>query len=282
MLLKRLPRLITQALVDTINHDGIEHAGYLSFLSMLALFPFLVFLVALAGFFGQSEAGAAFVTLMLNYMPNDVTAAISPRLQEIVSGPPPGLLTVSIIGAVWTASSAVEGIRTVLNRAYRVSNPPAYAWRRTLSILQFLLLTIMILIGMFLLVLAPVIWNRVEHWLPVDLHIDPIWTTVRYVVSAFLLLLVVESLYYVLPNIRQRWRTSLPGAALVVTLWMVTAVLMSIYLRDFQQVNFIYGSLAGIIAALLFFYLMNLIFIFGAEFNYQLEKELGHRIEPKE
>jgi membrane protein len=36
-------------------------------------------------------------------------------------------------------------------------------------------------------------------------------------------------------------------------------------------VNFIYGGIAGIIIALLFFYFMAIIFIIGAELNYHLE-----------
>ena len=65
------------------------------------------------------------------------------------------MLTVSILGAIWTSSSALEGYRTVLNRAYRVATPPAYIWRRLLSIAQILILSFVVVMAMIVLVMLP-------------------------------------------------------------------------------------------------------------------------------
>lgn len=276
--------ILYKALENTINHDGIEHAGYLSFLSVLAFFPFLVFVVALAGFIGDMEIGTRFINLLLVTLPQEVEGALKPRIDEIVSGPPQGLMTLAIVGAIWTASSMVEGVRTVLNRAYHVGTPPAYVWRRLLSIAQFLLLTVIITVVMFLLVLAPLLARGAGAYIDISPYISSIWASdmFRYALSALLLFFVVSVIYYVLPNIRQRWRLIWPGAAMTVLLWMVAAMLFSFYLTNFEQVNIIYGSLERFIVALLFFYFMNLIFIYGAEFNYLLEKAMGHIIVQKE
>jgi membrane protein len=72
-----------------------------------------------------------------------------------------------------------------------------------------------------------------------------------------------------------------PGAALVTIMWIGAARLLSVYLSHFQQVNLIYGSLGGFIATLLFFYISNIIFIYGAEFNYLFKMALGEKIEQK-
>lgn len=135
----KLARCFYKALYNTIYHDGFELAGYLAFLGVLALFPFLVFTLALAGFVGEGRAGAEFIHLLTNVLPPDMMKALSPRIAEIMSGPPQGLITVSILGAIWTSSSAVEGYRTVLNRAYHVLTPPSYIFRRLWSIAQILL-----------------------------------------------------------------------------------------------------------------------------------------------
>src|SRR5580704_18068742 len=98
-----------KAVVNTVSHDGIELAGYLAFLGLLAMFPFLVFIFAIVGILGQGAAGAAVITSILQTLPAHITDALRPRIVEIVSGPPQGLLTIAILGAIWTASSAVEG-----------------------------------------------------------------------------------------------------------------------------------------------------------------------------
>ena len=274
-------KIFRRALEDTIiTHDGIEHAGYLSFMGLLSLFPFMVFIVALAGFFGEGSLGRDFILLMRDIMPSDAVAGLLPRIDEIVKGPPRGLLTLSMVAAIWTASSAVEGYRTVLNRAYHVGTPPAYIWRRLWSIGQLLIFTALIMVGMTALFLAPTIMNFSEN---VD-HIQHL--TVHggnfQIYSAFLLLALVSLAYYSLPNIKQTLLAVIPGALMTVTLWILAVKGLQLYLSGFEQMTLIYGSLAGIIAALLFFYIINVIFIFGAEFNYQLLLATGNRVEEKE
>ncbi len=270
-----------QAAKDTIQHDGVEHAGYMAFLSLLALFPFLVFFVALVGFIGASDLGIQFVKLLLANLPKTVALALEPRIKEIISGPPQGLLTLAIVGAIWTASSAVEGLRTILNRVYRVTALPAYIWRRLLSIVQFLILTATIVFAMMMLVLTPIIWDKLSPLLPLTEWLSPLWAYTRYALVGVMLFIGVASLYYILPNLPLKWRYVLPGSALVVVLWMGVGILLSLYLNYFHQANLIYGSLGGIIITLVFFYLVSLIFIYGAEFNYLLEKLL-HPEELKE
>jgi membrane protein len=276
-LVKRLLRCIYKAAYDTVMHDGIEHAGYLAFLGLLALFPFLVFLVAIIGVLGHSDAGTEVLMSILPVFPDHITAAIKPRIVEIVSGPPQGLLTISILGAIWTASSAVEGLRTVLNRAYRVTTPPAYWFRRSMSILQLLLLTFVMIFAMLLLVAVPLYLQNLEGLLRTNFitsYHEEI-SAVAVKASIIVLFVAVSCLYYLLPNTRNRLLDVTPGALVVVMLWMGAAHLFTLYLSNFDQVNLIYGSLGGIIAALVFFYLCNIIFIFGAELNHQLMQLMG-------
>lgn len=260
-----------------IKHDGIEHAGYLAFLGLLALFPFLVFLVAVIGFIGQGESGAAFISSILQTLPEDITFALKPRIIEIISGPPQGLLTVSILGAIWTASSAVEGLRTVLNRAYNVTTPPAYWLRRLLSIAQLMLFTSILIAGMIVVVTMPLIFQYVEKLVGVEISasIERQLHNTIFIIIIMILFMAISYIYYLLPNIKQRFISVAPGAFIVSLLWIGAAYLFTAYLSHFDQVNLIYGSLGGIIAALIFFYICNIIFIFGAELNHQIIKMLG-------
>lgn len=269
---------------NTVNHDGIEHAGYLAFLGLLALFPFLVFMVAVVGFMGQGETGAAFITSLLQNVPQNVTAALQPRIMEIISGPPQGLLTFSILGTIWTASSSVEGLRTILNRAYHVATPPAYWFRRGLSIVQLLFFVFLLIAVMLLMVFLPLVFKSVEGWIGLhfDLRVLANAGILAYLLTITILFLAVSYIYYIIPNIKQRFVSVAPGAFMVVILWVIAAYFFTLYLSHFDQVNLVYGSLGGIIAALVFFYICNVIFIFGAEFNYQIVHTLGLRVEQRE
>lgn len=264
-------RLCFKAGENLVNNDGVEMAGYLTFLALLSLFPFLVLIVATAGFFGQGQAGADFISLLISHMPSQAVSALKPRIDEIISGPPQGLLTVSIMGAIWTSSSAVEGMRQVLNRAYKVANPPTYILRRALSIVQIVLFTLILIVVMLVMVLAPILIEPISKLIGYDLSVNLHFLTRDFIyIGGAMILFAITSVYYVLPNIKHSLIRVLPGAVLVVVLWVAGAALLSYYLNNVHQVNIIYGSLSGFIATLIFFYVLNLIFIYGAEFNHEL------------
>lgn len=282
---KKLSQKIVQAIYlsghSTLDHDGMELAGYLTFLGMLAIFPFLVFLISIAGFMGASGRGAEFVNLLTSYMPPDFIQSLQPRIEEIVSGPPQGLLTLAVIGTLWTSSSAVEGIRLVLNRAYNVQTPPAYIWRRLASIFQLILLSILIIIAMLFMTVIPILWGWLEQKFALVGLISPSLTYLRYLLSFLTFFMAVAISYYILPNVKQRWIMVAPGAICVVVLWMVAAEGFGIYLTAFNQLNVVYGGLAGIIVTMLFFYILAVIYIWGAEFNHQLAQIMRWRLRAK-
>lgn len=263
--------------IGIIKHDAIEHAGYLTYISMLALFPFLVLLAYVAGWLGQGETGTQFVQLILDHLPPEAVDAIRPRLLEITEAPPQGLVTISLFGAVWTASSLVQGWRTSLNNAYHVSTPPAYWFRRLMSVVQLMLFIVVVIIAMMMLVFAPIVIENVEHWLGINLlHEDA--TDIGDLIFSFsggALFVAVSVLYYILPNIRQTLLDVIPGAIVTVGLWIGSASIFSYYLADVWHVSVIYGSLGGVIASLVFFFIVNLFFIIGAELNYQLRMAFG-------
>lgn len=282
--LKNSILMVYRAGDNLVENDGIELAGYLTFLELLSLFPFLVIIVATAGFFGQGEVGAQFITMLLTHAPQDAVVSLKPRIDEIISGPPQALLTIAILGAIWTSSSAVEGFRTVLNRAYQVSEPPHYFFRRMLSILQIILFTIIVMLIMLVLVLAPIFAARIAHeagWkLPED--VLPFLTKDFIVIAVIAMFSAVASLYYWLPNIKQSLLAVVPGAIIVVAGWVGGAALVSFYLDHVSQVNLIYGSLSGFIATMVFFFVMNIVFIYGAEFNHELILLFGKKVVERE
>jgi membrane protein len=269
-----------KAACNTVEHDGVEQAGNLAFLGLLALFPFLVFIASLAGFLAERQAGSQFIKLFLAQMPPEVASALAPRLIEIMSGPPHALLTVSILGAIWTSSSAVHGYRYVLNRAYRVATPHPYIWGRLLSIAQTLVLSFVVVIAMTVLVVLPLAWEKIEP------AFGKLGLGIRHehiVGLSFLAILAgVSSAYYFLPNLKQNARSVAPGAVLVTFLLIESAHLLSLYLARSRQTSLIYGSLGGFIATLIFFYVGNIIFIYGAELNYLLKIAQGEKIEQRQ
>ena len=265
-------KIFRKSVIDTINHDGIEHAGYLAFLSILSFFPSLIFLIAVIGLFGESKIGTDFLHELVSSLPNEMSRGLTPRINEIILGPSDGYLTIAIIGVIWTASSSVEGCRTILNRAYRVAFPPPYILRRLVSIFEFFIIIFVIISGILIFVIVPVILKYFEKQFSIKLAIDYDFFYLRQLAIFSILTISTSVLYFALPNVKQKIWQTIPGSVLAVILWITLVDFFSLYLENFDQMNFVYGSIAGIIISLMFFYLISLVFIFGAEFNYNFHR----------
>lgn len=275
--LLKLPRCLYQAIYDTVEHDGIEHAGYLSFLMMLAIFPFLILFMWVINLVGDGSLGNFLVSAILDSSWARFIDALKPRIVEITSSPPQKLVALAIISAIWTASSIFEGLRTILNRAYRVHTPPTYLIRRLVSFIEFGAVMSLTIAFVFILFLLPTIVEIFESIIPKEILLTlHTFFMGEKDLSYYLLLeygfLLVCMTFYNLPNRKQKFVRVLPGAIFVVISWMIFSILFKYYISDFPQVNLIYGSIAGIIIALLYFYICSIILIIGAELNYNLEK----------
>jgi membrane protein len=279
--IKKLLRVFYDAGYHTVHHDGIEHAGYLAFLAIIAIFPGLIFLLSFASDIGNLQVVTSFITEIEKFLPQSVMEVIKPTINELVSGPPHGIITFAIIGITWSASGAVEGVRTILNRAYGVKNPPHYIFRRTLSILEFIFFIMLIVIAMLLITIIPAIIGLLESVLSKQL-ITPAIEKLKYFISFIFLFIGIALSYYVLPNIKQKFSQIITGAILCASLWLITAFLFTNYIAYYHKLNTIYGSLAGIVITLFFFYILSLVYIFCAEFNYIHQKQKGNKIEEKE
>ena len=273
--LTRLWRIVGRpfwrATLRFLDHEGPALAGYIAFSVLLALFPFVLFLVALSGLLGQNDAVQAFVFSAFDYLPVEVGRELFPVVSNIVLKPPAGgVATFSMLGTLWVASSGVEALRTALDRAYGVHDRRAFWWRR----LQGLGFVVGgaggVFVSMLLVVIGPLAWHALNAIVPIPPEFESIYNAVRYLAGGLGIAVVLWFLYRLLPNARQRWINAVPGALFATAMWLVSATVYSLYLQNVVNYSMTYGSLGGIIGALIFFSFSAMIFIYGAELNYVL------------
>jgi len=246
-------------------------AGHLAFLGMLALFPFIIFLVSLAGTFGQSESGIEALSWLFDSMPTDVASVLRAPIEQMVTTTNKGIMTFSIIGAIWVSSSAIDAARLAIVRAYSTVTRRPYLRRRAEGLLLVIMSASSIILGMTALVFGPVIWNTIIKYSPVNADWAFLWNLVRLSTSFGLIFGALCLAYLVLrPRSLKVAGPVAPGALGAIILWMLVANTFSLYLKYFGNYDVTYGSLAGAIIALVFFYFLSVGFILGAEINVEL------------
>lgn len=250
------------------NH-ALAAAGNMAFLTMLTLFPFIIFLVALSGFLGQTERGVAAITFLFSVLPPEVTHVIDGPINGIVENTGPRILTGSILFAIWTAAFGVESARDILIRAFGRQHAHAIWIRRLESLAIVIFGAIAVLIAMSIQVLGPPLLEATGALFPdfITSGVEVLWDYLRLLVSPAVLLLGLYAVYLSLTPRRVERAYRLPGTLLCLAVLLLTAKGLSIYLVYVDTYDMTYGSLAGVVIAQLFCFLVSIGFVMGAELN---------------
>lgn len=245
-------------------------AGFMAFSALLAIFPFLLCLAAIVSFIGTDEHVTVALNFLFENVPAKVAETLEPVVREVLSGRKAGFLTFGALVALWAASNGVEALRQGLNKAYGVTNNRPF-WVRRLQNFAVILIgtSILITVGI-LLVLGPLIMKATTQFIDVGLSLKIVWVLARYSFSILLMILMLTALHRWLPNRSQSFAKVIPGVVLTVLLFVIAATAFSFYLSRFANYSVTYGSIAGVVIAMLFFYLTSTIFIFGGYFNRHL------------
>lgn len=246
-------------------NQGSVHSGNIAYSLMLAVMPFLIFATALTGFFvGQAGAQMA-LDVLFRSVPEHVALTIEPVLLEVIGQRRGGVLTLSALAAVWAASNGVEAMRIGLDNAYGVDASRHVALNRLISIGVVLIGFVVFIVLAALIVFAPLVFVLVERWTKIAIPAEA--DVIRYVAGLAVLGFSLWLMHRVLPSRHMGGLRLWPGVLASVVIWSMAATGMSIYLAYSPSYTITYGTLAGVIVTLLFFYLTGIALIFGAEVN---------------
>lgn len=258
-------------LSDAIGHfnrvDGWAMASHVALSVLMALFPFLIFVAALASFLGSEQLAGQAATLLFNTWPREIAEPLAEQVRILLTEPRGDLLTISIGLALYLASNGVEGARVALNRAYRQAEVRPF-WRRRIQSLLFVVLgAIGILTLTLLLVLAPLAWTLAVDQFPMLAGFEKTVLLWRFLIATGLLSIVLIAAHLWLPMDRRKLTEIWPGILFTLVLWVLGASAFSLYLQNFATYVSTYASLASVMIAIVFLYIIAIILILGAELN---------------
>lgn len=269
---KLKPRLTAWEVVKRVAigvyNDGFIHAGNLAYLSIVALFPFFIVAAAVAHLLGQSQDAMLTVTNILRRLPPDVAATLREPIQEVLTVRTGTLLWLGAIVGLWTATSFVETIRDILRRAYGVKYCAPFWEYRLGSILLILGAVLLLMIAFAVSAALTIAHQLIIRWFPLAQDVASTLGLYR-LVPAITLFCTFYGLFYALIPSRYRRQRCLkwPGALFITVWWLGTAELIAPVLSLFGGYTRTYGSMAGVMIALIFFFVVGLGVVIGAELN---------------
>lgn len=257
---------LKDAAVGFGKDDMSTYASALAFQVLMALFPFVIFLIALLGFLQLPEFFSYLREQATLLLPAEASTQLNQVIDELEQ-PQGGLLSFSIIIAIWVASGGVRGLIHALNIAYNVEEGRA-VWKLVLlSLVYTVAFAVILVIALALMILGPQVMGWIAGLVGLEQLFVTIWTWVRWPIIVLLLMVVVAMIYTALPNARQPFRLITAGSTLAVLVWIAASLGFGYYVQNFANYSAIYGSLGAVVILLFYFFLSSAVLLFGAELN---------------
>lgn len=270
-----LRRIAGDALGHFNEDDGWAMASHLAVSAIMALFPFLIFATALASFLGADAFSETAVHIVFDTWPKEVAEPLAREVVNVLSVRRGDILTFGVVLAAFFASNGIEALRLSLNRAYRVRDKRSFLFLRAQSLVFVLIAATGFFAISILLVIAPVVaqfaLSRLE-WLEPYMGTITFW---RYVIAATVLVLALVSVHRWLPAGHRSFKDILPGIVFTLLGWIAGSSGFAAYLARFSSYTNTYAGLASIMVAVIFLYIISVIFILGGELNAAIMRYRG-------
>lgn len=247
--------------------DVLGRAAQLAYYWLFSLFPLMIFLTALLAYVPIPRKLDFWLGALRNVLPLDAYRLVDNTFHEIVSRQRGGLLSFSIILAIWVSSSGMEAIISSINRAYRTTKPRAWWRERLLSISLTLGMTVFVLSALLLIFFGEYIGLRIADLLGLGALFQTFFGIAQWPLTSILVLIGIDLIYYFAPNIKQRWKWFTPGAVFAVVCWLLISFGFRYYVSRFGNYNATYGTLGGVMVLMLWFYLTGMVILIGGEIN---------------
>ena len=252
-----------------------DQAAALTYYGVLALFPAILALVSILGLFGDPQkAVSTVVDTIRPLVSGDTLGTIEPVLNQLASSQSAGLtLVLGLLGALWSASGYVGAFGRAMNRIYEIEEGRPFWKLRPLQLLITLVAITMAALVLAMLVVSGPLAEAIGQQLGLGSAAVTAWDIAKWPVLFAFVLVTVAVLYYATPNVKQpKFRWISVGAGIAILVWILASVAFAFYVSNFGSYNKTYGSLAGVVVTLLWFWLTNLALLFGAEIDSELER----------
>jgi membrane protein len=251
---------------DEVKEDNlVVAAAGLAFFGLLSLVPLLLALVSIYGIVADPDDVRRQIEDLLESSPAEIRNFVSSQMEALSGSEATGLgitVIVSILVALWSASSAVKHLMATLNQVHELEESRGFLSVRGLSLLLTFGAIIVLAGAVFLLGILPGLLANVGLGSEARYALG----TIRFPGLLVLMVLSLTILYHIGPNwpAGRRFRLVTWGALLATLFWVVGSALFSIYTANVGRLNETYAATGGLVILLLFLFLTSFCVLLGA------------------
>ena len=248
-----------------IDADITGFGAQLAYFFLLSLFPLLIFLMTLLPFLDLPTD--LIYKIIEKILPRQVYTMIEGTLAEVLGNRNGGLLSIGVIGTIWSASNGVNALAKSLNRSYNQVETRPFIIARFMSIVFTLMLIVLIVVALVLPVFGKQIGLFLFSAFGFEADFLVVWNKFRLILPPIVIFIVLTLMYWIMPNIKLYLRSVIMGALFSTIAWLFVSYVFSYYINNFANYSATYGSIGGIIILMLWLYVTGIILMVGGQLN---------------
>src|SRR3954471_14274624 len=256
-----------------------DWAAALTYYGILSIFPMLLALISLLGLFGQSATQPLLdnISTVAPGPAKDIVTNAITNLQKS-QGSAGMMFFVGLALALWSASGYVGAFMRAANDIWDVEEGRP-AWKTIpLRVGVTGLLLILLTISAMAVVLTGPLAKSIGDIVGLGSAAVTAWDIAKWPVLILVVAFMIALLYYATPNVKHpKFQWVSPGSLMAVVIWIIASGLFAFYVSNFGSYSKTYGALGGVIVFLTWLWLTNVVILFGAELNAEIER--GRQIQ---
>jgi membrane protein len=265
--------------VSEFQEDNLtDWAAALTYYGLLSLFPAAIAVVSLIGIFGDPKSTTASLTEIITEIgPESAAETFKGPIESVTEnrGTAGAAFVLGLVVAIWSASGYTGAFMRASNVVYETREGRPFWKLRPLQLLVTLVMLLMLTLLAFSLVLTGPIVAAVAKPLGIGSTAVDVWNVAKWPVMALVFLVMLSILYYAAPNAKLRgFRWVSAGSVVAIVVWIVASALFGLYVANFGSYDKTYGTLAGLVVLMLWFWISNLAILFGLQLNAELERSV--------
>jgi membrane protein len=270
--LRRAKEAVWRTVEAVPQKHTLQMAAALSYYFVISLFPALVLLSAIIAYLPGAHPFEQVLSMLSGFVPHDTLELLQRVLAKVVTPNRGTLISFGVLGTLWTASGGFSAAIEALDIAYEVEEGRPFWVTRPLAVGLTLLVGLLLLIALGVMIVGPQFGTWLAERANLSWLLAKAWPYIHWTVAILFTVLAVEALYFIAPNVKQRFWATLPGAVLSVACWIGLSYGLGIYFRSFAHFNKTYGAMGAVIALMVWLYWTSFAMLVGAELNCELAK----------
>lgn len=251
---------------------GLIAAG-VAFYGLLALFPAIAAIIAISGLLVDPSDIVGQLESLSGLVPSEVITIMTDQATAVAGSRDGGLGLAAIIGfliALYSASKGMASLMQGINVAYDEDEKRGFI---KLKLVTFAL-TLFLIFGLLIAMLATLALPAILSFINLGPIVEAILTAGLWVALALSTVFGLSVLYKFAPSRNApEWKWASIGAIAGCLLWVIASAGFALYVGNFGSYNESFGTLAGVIVLLMWFWISAFIILLGAELNAELEAQ---------